>query len=62
MQCGTKSYLKSNHNHTPNRQSDSRYFSKCFSLKNILKLIFLYFLKLFLISAHQNDLKTPKIY
>jgi len=32
-------------------------FSKCFLLGNALKFIFK---KLFLISAHQNDLKTPK--
>jgi hypothetical protein len=34
-------------------------FLKYFSLENTLKWFF-YFFKLFLISVHQNDLKTPK--
>ena len=43
---------------------DCRYFLKYFSFKNVLKLyIYIYILKkLFLKSAHQNDLKTQKIY
>ena len=36
------------------------FFLKCFSLKNILKWYFFIFKKIFLILAHQNNLRTPK--
>jgi len=41
---------------------DCGYFLKCFSLENTSKWYFFIFKKLFLISAHQNDLKTLKKY
>ena len=40
---------------------DCGYFSKCFSFENASKWCFFFILKkLFLISAHQNNLKTLK--
>jgi uncharacterized membrane protein YciS (DUF1049 family) len=39
---------------------DAVVFSKCFSLGNILKWCFFILKKLFLMSAHQNDMKTLK--
>jgi hypothetical protein len=38
------------------------YFSKCFSPKIHQNNLFFYLKKLFLTSAHQKDLKTPKKY
>jgi hypothetical protein len=35
---------------------------KCFSFRNVSKWSFFIFKKIFLTSAHQNDLKTKKIY
>jgi hypothetical protein len=35
-------------------------FFKVFFILNYIKIIFFYFLKLFLISVHQNDLKILK--
>jgi len=39
-----------------------RLFFKMFFTWKCIKIIFFIFKKLFLISAHQNNLKTPKIY
>ena len=46
----------------PDLEYDCGYFLKYFSFKNILKLYIYILKKLFLKSAHQNDLKTQKIY
>jgi hypothetical protein len=37
-------------------------FSKCFSLRKVCQQYFFIFLKLFLRSTHQDDLKTSKTY
>jgi len=40
----------------------SRLLFKEFFTWKCIKIIYIFFKKLFLISAHQNDLKTQKIY
>jgi hypothetical protein len=45
------------HGHEQVKKYDYDYFSKCFLLLNV-SLIFFLKKKIFLISAHQNDIKT----